>query len=326
MKIPPTVSLRRRRQQGSVLLLVFALIAMLTFIVFTTMRVVVSDIEFTIAQKKGFRCRCLAESGINVGINPMVKPSDTGLLNQSFGSDGYESFSVKIRGEGGRLNINSLLVPDNPDKELLNILFEAWGMEDDQERAHLIDNLIDWVDPDDAHLEHGMEKDGYEKLGVAGYPFNRYFYSLDELLLVPGFDSIAANTPNWRDYLTIYSAGKLDINEAPAELLEIVCDTTSESAAEFVETRHGEDKEPDTGDEYKYQSIEEALTLLNAGSGGRANDPEFTQRLAQRLTTNDGTTRIESTGTVGDVRRRIIMVVRSRQQPSILTREEIPLF
>ena len=49
--------------------------------------------------------------------------------------------------------------------------------------------------------------------------------------------------------------------------------------------------------------------------------------IAARLTENDQTTRIESTGTVGDFRSRIIIVVRSRQgQPQILTREEVPLF
>ena len=307
-------------------MMVFALVAMLSYLIFTTLRIVVSDIDFTIGQKKGFRCRCLAEMGINVAMNPTVKKTDLDLLNMSF-DDNYESFSVKIRGEGGRLNINTLLNPSNPDKELLKRLFEAWGMTEEEDRIALIDNLIDWVDPNDEHQEHGMEKDQYEKdYGITGYPFNRYFYSLDELLLVPGFDTIASLKPNWRDYLTIYSQGKLDLNEAPADLLAIVCDTTDTAAQEFVETRWGDDHNEDTKDDKRYSSVEEALALLDVGSGPLANDPEFAERTSQRLTNNDGTTRIESTGTVGDFRRRIIMVVRSRQQPQILTREEIPLF
>lgn len=306
-------------------MLVFALIAMLSYIIFTTLRIVVNDIDFTIGQKKGFRCRCLAEMGINVGMNPGVKKTDLDLLNMNF-DGGYESYSVKIRGEGGRLNINTLLNPSNPDRELLKKLFEAWGMTDEQERDHLIDNLIDWVDKDDEHLEHGMEKDNYEDMGISGYPFNRNFYSLDELLLVPGFDTLAALKPNWRDFLTIYNQGKLDLNEASAELLEIVCDTTPEAAQQFVESRWGDDKIEDTKDDKHYGSVEEALTLLAVGSGPNGNDPEFAERTSQRLTINDSTTRIESTGTVGDFRRRIIMVVRNRQQPQILTREEIPLF
>ena len=326
MKLPSNRVSKRQRQQGSALMLVFALIAMLGYLVFTTMRVVINDIEFTGAQKRAFRCKCLAESGINIAMNPVVKRTDTTTLNQTFGEESDESFNVKIRGEGGRLNINTLVNSGNPDKELLKRLFEAWGMTEESDRVSLIDNLIDWCDKDDAHLEHGMEKDDYEKLGISGYPFDRYFYSLDELLLVPGFDTIASLKPNWRDYFTIYSAGKLDLNEAPADLLEIVCDTTPESARDFVESRWGDDKVEDTEDDKKYQSVNEALALLNVGSGPAGDDPEFNDRTSQRLTTNDQTTRIESTGTVGEFRRRIIMVVRNRQQPQILTREEIPLF
>lgn len=316
----------RRNEQGSALMLVFALIAMLSYLIFTTMRVVKNDIDFTISQKKGFRCLCLAETGMNIGMNPVVKRTDTALLNQTFGEDGYESFNVKIHGEGGRLNINALVNPQNPDKELLHRIFEAWGVTDRKDQDTLIERMIDWCDTDDGRLEHGMEKDDYEKLGISGYPFNRLFYSLDEVLLVPGFDTIAALKPNWRDYFTIYSQGKLDLNEASADLLSVVCDTTLENAQQFVETRWGDDKIEDTEDDKKYQSVDEALALLDIGSGPLANDPEFDERMSQRLSVNDTTTRIEATGTVGDFRRRIIIVVRNRQQPTILTREEIPLF
>ncbi len=327
MKFTPAPQhLRRQHQRGSALMLVFSLIMMLTYLVFTTMSVVKTDIDFTIAQKKGFRCRCLAEMGINIGMNPVVKRTDAVLLNQAFPPDNYEAFSVKLKGEGGKLNINTLLNPNNPDKELLRTIFQAWGMTEDTDRDALIDTLIDWVDKDEGRLEHGMEKDEYEKLGIVGYPFNRNFYNLDELLLVPGFDTIAALKPNWRDYFTIYSQGKLDLNEAPADLLEIVCDVTPEDAQQFVESRWGEDKIEDTKDDKKYGSVDEALSLMNPGSGAKSNDPEFTSRTAARLGVNDTTTRIESTGTVGDFRRRIIVVVRNRQQPQILTREEIPLF
>ena len=316
----------RRAQQGSALMLVFALIMMLTYLIFTTMRVVKNDIDFTIAQKKGFRCRCLCEMGLNIGMNPVVKRTDFNLLNQNFSDDGYEKFEVKIRGEGGKLNVNTLVNPSNPDRELLKRIFEAWGMTEESERDHLVDNLVDWVDKNDEHLEHGMEKDDYEKLGIVGYPFNRFFYSLDELLLVPGFDTLASLKPDWRNYFTIYSQGKLDVNEAPADLLEIVCDVTAEDAQQFVETRWGDDKIEDTKDDHKYGSVQEALGLLSVGSGPHGNDPDFEERTSQRLTVNDTTTRIEATGTVGDFRRRIIVVVRNRQQPQILTREEIPLF
>jgi hypothetical protein len=46
-----------------------------------------------------------------------------------------------------------------------------------------------------------------------------------------------------------------------------------------------------------------------------------------RLTNQDQTTRIESTATVGDLRKRIVLILRNRaQNPQILMREEVPLF
>ena len=46
-----------------------------------------------------------------------------------------------------------------------------------------------------------------------------------------------------------------------------------------------------------------------------------------RLTNADQTTRIESTATVGDFRKRIVLVLRQRTaQPQILVREEVPIF
>ncbi|MBP7950270.1 MAG: general secretion pathway protein GspK [Verrucomicrobiales bacterium] len=326
MLVHPQLRSLRRRQQGSALMLVFGLIAILTYLIFSTMRVVVNDVEYSMAQKKGFRCLCLAESGLNLAMNPVVQRTDIALLQQSFGEDGYESFKVSIRGEGGRLNINALLNSTNPDKDLLRQIFRKWGMTDEKEQDTLIDRLIDWVDTDEGRQEYGMEKEQYEELGILGYPFDRPFYCLDELLLVPGFDTIAALKRNWRDFFTVYSQGKLDLNEATEEMLELVCDTTPENAREFVESRYGDDNIEDTKDDYRYSDVTSALAMIAVGSGGMNNSGDFEAQTQQRVTVNDSTTRIESTGTVGDFRRRIIVVVRSRQgQPQILTREELPL-
>jgi general secretion pathway protein K len=324
-----TFSKRGRREQGSALMLVFALIGILTYLIFTTMRVVVSDIEYSTVQKKAFRCRCLAEMGIAVAMNPLVKKTDADLLNYNAPApegeeQGYESYTARIRGEGGKMNINFLVNPQSPHKAFLRRLFEKWGMTEESERDALVDNLIDWVDSDDGHLEHGMEKDQYEKMGIIGYPFDRPFYSLDEVLLVPGFDTIAALKPNWRDFFTVYSQGKVDVNEATAEVLEIVMGTTLENAQEFVESRWGPDKIEDTEDDVTNYTTEIAMQMIEAGSvGGEDQQTE----ILPRITNADQTTRIECTGTVGDFRTRIIIVVRSRQgQPQILTREEVPLF
>jgi hypothetical protein len=317
------IAIRRRSQQGSSLMLVFGLIAMLTYLVFSTFRVVVSDVEFSIARKKGFRCRYLAESGLNLAMNPAVQRWDRALLNQTFGEDGYEKFETRIRGEGGKININTIILAARDDNKFVSDVFLRLGVTDDDMRRDLIARMVDWVDADDAYVENGMEKEQYEKLGIFGYPFDRPFYNLDEVLLVPGFEAIAQARPNWRDIFTIYSQGKIDLNEASALVISVATGVSEEDAQKLVESRWGDDKSEDTEDDAnaKIQDVTQGLYL----AGVPQADAET---LSAYFTTNDTTTRIESVGTVGDFRKRIVMVVNSRQgnTPQILMREEIPLF
>lgn len=327
--VPSRQSRLRHRRRGSALLLVMWLIIMLSMIIYSTVRVVAHDMDLTIAQKKAFRARQLAEMGLNIASNYVVKESDFALLNQTV-ADG-ESFSVRIRGEGGAFNINRLL--QNQDRDVLERLFELWGLDKDS-ASHLVDRMIDWVDGDDQTMLHGMERDDYEAMGVFGYPFNRPFYSLDEMLLVPGFDMVVANLPDWRDYFTIYSTGGLDLNAAEPKVIAaaIVASKPSrdpladyeeamEEAVEFVQNvRWGQDGIENTEDDSPVQDLTSALSML----GIDVSDPMVTQR----FTLNDPTTRIESVATVNDYRKRVVLIVRNRTQntPQILAREEVPLF
>lgn len=321
--------MHRRRQRGSALLLVMWLIAVLGMAIYGAVRMIAHDMDMTIAQRKAFRARQLAEMGINVACNPVVKPYDRALLNQVFGEG--ESFQVKIRGEGGRFNINGIL--QSQDRTLLERLFELWGLDNDQ-ASMLTDRFLDWVDADSSRQLHGMEEDDYLELGIEGYPFNRPFYSLDEMLLVPGFEQVTANVPDWRDYFTIYSAGRLDLNAAePKVIAAAVVGSRStadpardypealEEAMEFVEQlRWGPDGIEDTEDDTPVQDLNTAFASLNIDP----NDPG----VMNRFVLNDQTVHIESVGTVNDYRKRIVLILRNRTQgnPQILTREEVPIF
>jgi hypothetical protein len=74
---------RRRHRRGSALLMVIWLVAMLSLIIYSTIRIVAHDMDLTIAQKQAFRARQLAEMGINVAMNPVVKEYDAALLNMT---------------------------------------------------------------------------------------------------------------------------------------------------------------------------------------------------------------------------------------------------
>jgi len=322
-------AIRRARQRGSALLLVMWLISMLSLLIYSTIRVISHDMDITISQKKAFRARQLTEMGLNIACNPAVKDTDTALLNQTIAEG--ESFAVTIRGEGGRFNVNTLLQAN--DRTFFERAFELWGLDKDAASA-LTDTMLDWVDQDEQTQLHGMEKEDYEKLNVFGYPFNRPFYSLDEMLLVPGFDAIAANVKDWRDYFTIYSGGKLDLNAAEPKVIALGIITSQatadpmndwepalKDATNFVhDVRWGPDGIEFTEDDVKLQDLQQAYDALNLDG----QDPDVQAHFGL----NDTTVHIESVATVNDYRKRAVLIVRNRTQgsPQILSREEIPLF
>lgn len=311
------------------MLLVMWLISMLSLLIYSTIRVISHDMDITISQKKAFRARQLTEMGLNIACNPVVKETDQALLNQVIAEG--ESFQVTIRGEGGRFNVNSLLQAN--DRTFFERAFELWGLDKDA-ASHLTDVMLDWTDTDQSKQLHGMEEEDYYAAGYTGYPFDRPFYSLDEMLLVPGFDQVVARVPDWRDYFTIYSAGKLDLNSAEPKVIALGIITSKptadplndydpalKDATEFVQDlRWGPDGIEFTEDDVKLQDLQQAYDALKLDPTDPAVDAHFGL--------NDPTVHIESVATVNDYRKRVVLIVRNRTQgnPTILSREEVPLF
>ena len=316
---------RIRSERGAALITVFWLIAVLSLLIFTTVRVLRNDVRLTISQKKAFKARQLAEMGIAVGVNPSTRETDFPLLNRQIAPG--ESFHVKIRGEGGKFNINAILQQADQGDTLLQEIFAQWlaGTIDgyaEREFRDLADEIVDamrdWIDPDDLTSLNGAENDYYLELGYPNYPFNRPFYSLDEVLLVRGMDQVVAAKRNWRDFFTIYSGGKLDMNEAEAEAITLATGAELDNAQELVEMRFGPDNIEDTEDDYKFSNLAEVFAVLNV-----PEDPI----MQSRLTLNDNTKRIESIGNVEGFRKKIELVIRTQgRTPQILSREEVPLF
>ena len=334
--LPPSIIVRRHSRAGSALIMVIWLIAMLGMIVYAMLNIISQDLKLTIAQKQAFRARQVAEMGINWAMNPAVKEYDRDILDQTL-EDG-STFSAKIKGEGGRMNINALLQRGEQNRTFMTTLFALWGVSNDAADM-LFDRMVDWIDTDSsASGIHGMEKDEYVNGGygeTTPYPFNRPFYNLGELEFVPGFNEVIAKVPDWRDYFTIYSTGMaVDVNEAEAKVLAAVAmaalnrsdaadyEKMVEEAQEFVVLRWGPDQTEDTEDDEKLE-VADALAALNIPQS--TGDP--TGGPAAYFGSNDQTTHIECVATVGDYRKRVVLIVRGRTAtPQILSREEVPLF
>ena len=305
------ISNSRSRHRGAALLAVLWLIAVLGIATMAALRVISFDMDVASAKIHGSRARHVAEMGIAIGCNPVVKRSDP-LLRQLNAETG-EGFEVRIVSEGGRFNINALVLQD--DKALLRSIFTEWGLDFDTAQA-VADALGDWVDSNDNVALNGAEKEEYEALGRINQPFNRPFFDISEVGLVLGMDLVEAVRPDWRNWFTVWSGGALDLNEAPAELIAAAAECEIEQAVIIPELVSGPDGIRDTEDDVPFENAAPALDLLGIDINGRPD-------LARRFTVNDATTRIESIGYAEGAKRKITVIVRNRTgKPALLERTE----
>lgn len=300
-----------QKSRGAALMAVLWLIAILAMACMATLRVISFDMELASAKVHGSRARQVAEMGIAVGSNPVVKRSDP-ILHYEDGGAG-EGYDAKVISEGGRFNINAIILQD--DKALLKSMFMDWGLELDAAQE-VADALADWIDSDDDEQLNGAEKTYYEGEGRINQPFNRPFYDVNEVALVRGMDLVEAVRPDWREWFTIWSGGGLDLNEAPAELIAAAAEIPVEQAIIIPETVRGTDGERDTLDDVPFENAADALDLLGI-------DAESRPDIAKRFTLNDATTRVESTGFAEGAKRKITVILRNRAgKPALLERTE----
>ncbi len=304
--------MRRRisRRRGAALLAVLWLIAILAIASITALRVISLDMDIAGAAIHGTKARQMAEMGIAIGSHPLVERGDPVLIRQIDEETGFEA---RILSEGGRFNINAIVA--RRDTDLLQAIFDHWGMERDESEA-LIDALTDWIDEDEEVSLHGAEAEEYEAAGRINQPFNRMFYSLDEMRLVRGMDRVEFLRPDWRDWFTVWSSGQLDLNEAPPEFIAVAAECSPQQAELIAEEVRGPDNLRDTEDDLPFEDVGKALALLGL-------DPNLSFELAARFTVKDPITRIESIGRAEGAARKITVILRNRTgKPALLERTE----
>ena len=314
-----------RSRRGSTLVAVFWLISVMALYIFTAIQLLDYEDRLIAGQVDGARADQMAEMGIAVACNPVVERSDYLLLEQQFPGD--VGFTARIESEGSRFNINSLLMNRgdgaDPDKALLREMFVEWGADEDFAQE-VVDALVDWVDENELEELNGAEYPYYEELGFLNRPYNRPFYSLDEMRLVRGMEDLERLYPGWRDWFTIWSSGGLDVNEADPEKLARAAEVSIDDASSIRDRVLGPDMIRGTEDDQPFSNSGQVLDLLGV--------PDIQRMIVEpRLTANDPTTRIESTGWSGlggaQIKRRITLIVRNRTgRPSILERtvEQVP--
>jgi hypothetical protein len=217
-----------------------------------------------------------------------------------------------MTGEGGRLNLNLILqsmlsnpAPNNPYLELLQRYLEMKGVELN-ERDHMIDTLLDWVDPDNLVRLNGAEDEpGYK-------PANALLKSMDELKRVRGWQEFTAR-PNWDNDFTLNSQDpKIDINWASRDVLLSLPGMTEGLVDRFLAIRRGPDDLEGTDDDVLFTSPAPGGDVQIAmGLRGDQFAP-----LAVLITTTDPVMRVVSVGKSGNVTRTVRLVV-FKQGPAI---------
>jgi general secretion pathway protein K len=192
------------------------------------------------------------------------------------------------------------------------------------------DSIQDWRSPAAAPRVAGAESDYYQSLTPPYYAKNAPIDDLSELLLVKGvtremyFGGGSSNSPalsqrpqlglgttpdqmpdypfGLADVFTAVSSGKINVNTADANVLQLIPGVDATIAAAIIQQRSGPDGVDGTEDDTPFRNAAGALQSagLNPASAGQA---------ANLLTTRSSTFEVHVTARIGDVAREFTAII-----------------
>jgi hypothetical protein len=283
----------RTNSRGAALILSLWALFLLAALVMSWALNIDSRLKLSGSENRILEAQAMAASGAEVAIAPAIKPSSPNLQG-NFGP--RQSYSARITGEGGRLNVNWLVAGENPARiEMLRHYLDLKGI-DLNERDRMIDSLLDWVDPDDLVRLNGAEaSEGYQ-------PANALLVRIDELKKVKGWETFTS-TPGWDDEFTLNSTGPVDVAWAPRDVLRALPGITDAMVERFLQLRAGPDGKDGTSDDTVFNNLDQVRTALGLSS-------EQFRQLSPFISFKDSVLRVVSTGRSGDISRDIQLVFR----------------
>jgi general secretion pathway protein K len=298
---------RKNNRGGAALMLALWALFVLSAMVIAWALDINSRLVVNGAAARTMEAEAMACSGAEIALHPGVNPGMPVLRGGFSGSQRYEA---RITGEGGRLNLNWVLAGENPDRlELLRKWLETKGV-DLNERDHMIDCLLDYVDPDNLVRLNGAEIDGDYR------PANTLLARVDDLKRVRGWEDFVAQ-PDWDAGLTVNSAGPVDLAWAPRDLLMSLPGISEPLVDQFLQLRAGPDGEEGTSDDIPFKNMEEVRVALGFST-------EQFKQLAALVDFRDQVVRVVSVGKSGNVTRTVQMVVRKDGNiPQLITWKEL---
>ncbi len=202
------------------------------------------------------KARVAADSGVETAkallLNDLLADSEDDLMVDALDEEwalgieletGGSETNVHISDEMSKLNLNRLInrAEDDFDVETANTqmieilrrLFELLDL-----NPNLVDKIVDWIDENDDDEVFGAESGYYGSLDPPIRCKNGPMDSVEELLLMEGFDEEifygTDDSPGLAEFVTICGEedGQVNINTAPEELIAAL--VNSESVAEQI--------------------------------------------------------------------------------------------
>jgi type II secretory pathway component PulK len=198
---------------------------------------------------------------------------------------GDGTVSVQIIDLDRKININS--APRTVIQQTLTVM----GV-DANDISVVTDSILDWIDPGDDALPAGAESDYYQGMAMPYYAKNAPIDNLSELLLVRGiwdhpeiyWGGVASNHPpsafqhklglgnapgrppdypfGLKDIFTPVSSGRVNINTADANVLQVIAGMDAAIAENIIKQRAGPDGMEGTEDDLPYRNISQLAGLV----------------------------------------------------------------
>ena len=243
---------------------------------------------------------------------------------------GDGSFTWKIIDHERYANINT--APAIEIQQALTII----GV-DANDISVVADSIQDWIDPDDLPHVAGAESDYYQGLDPPYYAKNAPIDDMSELLLVRGIldhkeiydpkiygsgnamnqsgttfhhklglDTTLGGSPTNQlglvDFFTPISSGRININTAGLNVLQMIPGVNADIAANLIKLRAGPDGEDGTEDDTPFQNA--AGALQNAGL-----DPGQASQDGNLVTTRSSVFEVHVTAQIGVQQREYIALL-----------------
>ena len=237
---------------------------------------------------------------------------------------GGGAVSIKIIDLERKANINTA----NP--VMLQQALNLMGMSPD-DMAIIADSILDWIDTDELPRLSGAESDYYQRLTPPYYAKNAPIDDLSELLLVRGiaehpeiywggsasnhppagfqhklgFGTAFNRAPDYPfglvDVFTPLSNGRININTADANVLQMIPGVDEATAQNIIKVRAGPDGVEGTDDDTPFTSVNQ-LVMAELS-------PQLVSQLSGICTVRSSTFEVHVTARVGDSQREYIAVL-----------------